>query len=342
MTLAVTDEHLQLAESVRALAARLCPPESVRAAADSADAGTASYRDTLAPGLAEQGLLGLHVPEADGGQGFGLSELTVAAEELGRALMPGSFVPTVLASAVLIAGGVTGKLVSSLADGSATAAVALDAEMHGESGSPTAALPSTAPRPWCSARPARTWSCVPVSAVEQDTVWVAIDAADLQITPLDGLDLTRQLGRVEADGVVVPGQPPAAPAQVGQLVRQLAAVILGAEAVGIAGWAVHTAAEYAKIRHQFGRPIGQFQAVKHRCARMLVAVEQAAAAVWDAARALDEPASARSAGHDVRRGRRGRARRPTPRSAARTSASRCSAASGSPGSTTRTCTTAGR
>src|ERR1700722_16019724 len=131
MTLAVTDEHQQLAASVRALAARLCPPEAVRAAANSADAGTASYRDALAPGLAEQGLLGLHVPEADGGQGFGLSELAVATEELGRALMPGGFLPTVLASAILRAGGVTGKLVSSLADGSATAAGAfLDAERH--------------------------------------------------------------------------------------------------------------------------------------------------------------------------------------------------------------------
>ena len=68
-------------------------------------------------------------------------------------------------------------------------------------------------------------------------------------------------------------------------VTALAATLFGAEACGIAGWAVHTAAEYAKIRHQFGRPIGQFQAVKHRCAWMLTAAEQAAAAVWDAARA---------------------------------------------------------
>ena len=51
----------------------------------------------------------------------------------------------------------------------------------------------------------------------------------------------------------------------------------------MAGWAVRTAADYARIRHQFGRPIGQFQAVKHRCARMLTAAEQAAAAAWDAA-----------------------------------------------------------
>ncbi len=157
MTLAVTDEHLQLAESVRALAARLCPPGFARAAADSADAGTASYRDALAPGLAEQGLLGLHVPEADGGQGFGLPELTVAIEDLGRALVPGGFVPTVLASAVLIAGGLTGKLVGSLADGSATAAVALTAELDAEPGTDDALVVSGSAS-LCSARRTRTWS----------------------------------------------------------------------------------------------------------------------------------------------------------------------------------------
>ncbi len=67
-------------------------------------------------------------------------------------------------------------------------------------------------------------------------------------------------------------------------VTSLAAILYGAEACGLADWAVQTAADYAKLRHQFGRPIGQFQAVKHRCARMLMAAEQAAAAVWDAAR----------------------------------------------------------
>jgi alkylation response protein AidB-like acyl-CoA dehydrogenase len=288
MTLAVSDEHRQLAESVRALAARLCPPESVRAAANGPDAGAAAYRDAVAPALAEQGLLGLHLPEADGGQGFGLAELAVAAEELGRALVPGSFLPTVLASAVLRAGGVTGKLVSSLADGSATAAVAfLDAEMHAlEQPDGSFLIDGTAPV--VLGAPGADLILVPVQP-SQDTAYVAIDAADLHITPLDGLDLTRPVGRVEADGVIVPASRQLLWYK-SDVVRLLAAVIFGAEAVGIARWAVETAAEYAKLRHQFGRPIGQFQAVKHRCARMLVALEQAAAAVWDAARALDEPA----------------------------------------------------
>ena len=101
-------------------------------------------------------------------------------------------------------------------------------------------------------------------------------------------------------------------------VTSLAAILFGAEACGIADWAVHTAAEYAKIRHQFGRPIGQFQAVKHRCARMLTGAEQAAAAVWDAARTPPGPdrefAAAVAAVVAVdARGRRGERLHPDPR-----------------------------
>ncbi len=84
---------------------RNSPATVLRAAADGPDRGAALYRDSLGPSLAGQGLLGLHVPERDGGQGFGLTELSVALEELGRALVPGSFAPTVLASAVLISAG---------------------------------------------------------------------------------------------------------------------------------------------------------------------------------------------------------------------------------------------
>ena len=131
MALGLTEEHLQLAETVRGWAQRHCPPETVRAAADGPDSGSALYLESLAPGLAEQGLLGLHVPEEDGGQGFGLPELTVALEELGRALVPGAFLPTVFASAVLVAAGVTGKLVTGLADGSKAGAVGLAAGLTG-------------------------------------------------------------------------------------------------------------------------------------------------------------------------------------------------------------------
>jgi alkylation response protein AidB-like acyl-CoA dehydrogenase len=297
MALALTEEHVQLAESVRSWTERHSPPEIARQAVDGGDGGTAHYRDKLAHSLAEQGLLGLHVPEADGGQGFGLPELAVAAEQLGRALVPGDFVPTTLASAVLVAAGVSGKLVAWIADGSHTAAVALTADMAADPGQ-DGGLVITGTARLVLGAVAADLIILPVRR-DGDTAWVAADAASLQVTTVGSLDLTRQLGSVRADGVLVPADRVLTGLTTGT-VASLAAVLLGAEAVGIADWAVQTAADYAKMRRQFGRPIGQFQGVKHRCARMLVAAEQAAAAVWDAARAAGTAARAASdAGRDV-------------------------------------------
>src|SRR5689334_2861994 len=132
MSLALTEEHLALADSVRGWAGHTAPATTIRAVVDAEDHGAAVYRDTLRPGLAAQGLLGLHVPEALGGQGYGLPELAVATEELGRAMVPGGFLPTALAGAIL-ASAVTGgegtsgleSLVKELAAGTLTAAVGL-------------------------------------------------------------------------------------------------------------------------------------------------------------------------------------------------------------------------
>jgi alkylation response protein AidB-like acyl-CoA dehydrogenase len=302
MALGLTTEHLDLAAAVRGWSRRHCPPDIARAAAESSDAGMRRYRAETAPGLAEQGLFGLHLPENSGGQGSGLPELAVALEELGRALLPGAFLPTVLASAVLAevasqadrnesdgrarAASVAAKLLPGFADGSLTGTVSLasgltatpgpDGELiiRGESGPVLAG--SMADLIIASVR------------TPDDEVWVVLEAAGLDVAVLDAVDLTRPIARVRADAVrvavdrVLTGLDRSS-------VTSLAAILFGAEACGIAEWAVQTATEYAKIRHQFGRPIGQFQAVKHRCARMLTGAEQAAAAVWDAARAPSGP-----------------------------------------------------
>ena len=284
MTLGLTPEHLELAASVEGWAARHSPPAVVRAAVEGGDAGAARYRGELAPALADQGLLGLHLAESDGGQGFGLPELAIATAELGCALLPGAFLPTVLASSVLsAAGGPTANLIAKLADGSLTGTVCLAKGLTGQPGK-SGLLVTGEAGPVLAAAMAE----VIVTAVElpKGEAWVVLDSADLRVTAADGVDLTRPLASIAADAVHVPADRVLAGVDRTEI-TSLAATLFGAEACGIASWAVRTAADYAKIRHQFGRPIGQFQAVKHRCARMLTGAEQAEATVWDAARAPD-------------------------------------------------------
>src|SRR5258708_5089110 len=204
MALALTPEHAQLAESVRGWAARNSPPPTVRAAADGPDCAAALYRDTLGPGPAGPGLPRPPVAPAAGGQGFGLAELSVAVEELGRALVPGSFVPTVLASAVLISAGQTGKVVSALADGSGNGAVTLSQSLQAAAAPGGSLVVTGTTEPVLGAAGADV-VIAPVN-LDADTIWVAMDAASLEITPVESLDLTRQLGRGRADGVVVPSE----------------------------------------------------------------------------------------------------------------------------------------
>jgi alkylation response protein AidB-like acyl-CoA dehydrogenase len=289
MGLAVTEEHQALADSVRGWAERNADAGTRRAAAGAPDGGTARYQESARPALAAQGLLGLHLAESQGGQGFGLAELAIAVAELGRALLPGGYLPTVLASAALAAAGADGKLVTSLADGTQSGAVSLAAGMTARPGGDGGLVLDGSCAPVLGGSLADL-VIMPVATGAGET-WVAVDEAELDVTPLDSLDLTRSVARVTADGLRVPAERVLD--GLGRTeVTGLAATLLGAEAAGISGWAVSTAAEYAKIRRQFGRPIGQFQAVKHRCARMLTQAEQADATVWDAARALDSAATA--------------------------------------------------
>jgi alkylation response protein AidB-like acyl-CoA dehydrogenase len=272
VSIGVTEEHAALATSVRAFAQR-----HITRLPDRDDTGRPAYWEALAG----PGLLGLHLPEHTGGQGFSVLELSIAVEEMGRVLAPGPYVPTVLASAVINTASVGHDAVlRDLATGARTGAVSLEPGVTGRhEGDSLVLAGATGP---VAGGLAADVLVFPVRTGDEE-VWAVADRPAAE--PLDGLDLTRDLARFSLDGVVLPaGQVLTGVTRAGVL--GLAAVILGAEACGLAGWAVETAAEYARTREQFGRPIGQFQGIKHKCARMLVELERARAAIWDAACAV--------------------------------------------------------
>lgn len=290
MGIGITREQRELAEAVRGWIARAVPPEEVRKLLDSPGEGRPPYWD----GLAAQGLLGVHLPEAYGGGGGDLLDLAVVVEETARAVLPGPYVPSLIASLVLVRAGAdeagADQLVRALASGERVGAVAFGV------GALTAVscegggylLDGVAP-PVLSGADADLL-ILAASDGARGVVRVAVDAADLVVRAHESADPTRATAEVRADGVRVPADRVLPIEAVDSaLVRDLAAVVLAADACGTAAWALHAASEYAKVREQFGRPIGRFQGVKHLCADMLVRVERARALTWDAARAVQEP-----------------------------------------------------
>ena len=270
----ISEEHVALRDTARRWTASHCPPSVPRAALD-------AEAEALPPfwtELGELGWFGLHLPEADGGQGYGIAELAIVLEELGRACAPGPFLPTVVAAAALDRFGTSGLHRSLLGD------IAAGRVVVGMGGCPSLEVGDGAVT--------GTWDAVPGAGLadvlllplpaEDGERWITLDAGAVTVEPQASLDRTRRVARVTASGVRLDPDrivgSPAGPAGV----SGLGVLLHSAEAVGMAAWCVECAADYAKVREQFGRPIGQFQGVKHRCADMLCALEQARAAVWDA------------------------------------------------------------
>lgn len=280
MSIAITPEHYELADSVRSLVARVAPSEVLHAALESPVENPPPYWQAAA----EQGLQGVHLAESVGGQGFGILELAVVLAEFGYGAVPGPFVPSAIASALIAAHDPQAKVLAELATGAAIAAYALDsgltATRHGD---------VLVIRGEVRAVPAAAQASVLVLpvAIESRDEWVVLRNDQLEIEAVKSLDPLRPIAHVRANAVDVSDD-----ALLSNLTmttaHALMSTLLSAEAVGVARWATDTASAYAKIREQFGRPIGQFQAIKRKCAEMIADTERATAAVWDAARALDD------------------------------------------------------
>jgi alkylation response protein AidB-like acyl-CoA dehydrogenase len=296
MPIAVTEEHESLRRTAQRWLETHSPPTEPRALAEAVPTPSAVPLSSELPPvwekMAAQGWLGLHIAEEDGGQGFTLAEVAVVLEELGAALFPGPVLPTFLVSAALARhadADTRRRLLPGLADGSLTAAVALGASVDADRSGDGSIVLRGAVRPVLGL-PEAPLVLVPLAGPAE---WCLLDRSllgdALRAGALPALDPTRSLGVLEFAGgaltlpaggqVLIPDET----------VRSLALVLSAAESAGLARWCLDTASDYAKVRVQFGRPIGQFQAVKHALADMLVAVEQCAAVAWDAAAAWSEP-----------------------------------------------------
>ncbi len=289
MPIALSDEHEELRRSARRWLDAHCPPSVPRALLD-------AETEELQPvwkELAAEGWIGTHVSESLGGDGFGLLELSVILEETGWSMLPGPLLPTVVAASAL-ASHVPAEhargLLAGVIDGSTPVGLALGPEALtiAESGADGALVVSGTLRPVLGAQTAAL-VLAPAHGGDDHVVWCVLDLATAggaaTATPLASLDATRRVGAVEVSRLSVPVDHQL-PDFTGEQLRRLLTVLLAAEHVGGARWCLETANEYAKARVQFGRPIGQFQAVKHRLADMAVRLEQMTAVVWDAAGAL--------------------------------------------------------
>jgi alkylation response protein AidB-like acyl-CoA dehydrogenase len=253
--------------------------------------------------MAQLGWLGLSLPEAHGGSGLGMVETALLLEELGHAACPGAYWPTVLAGIAIAEAGSDAqkkRWLPAIATGEARATTAfLDGDLDWNPEIVTTRARKTAKGwalsgekrfvPWAHVAdvmlvPARTKEGVTLFALEPS-------ARGLSLSPVAGMDLATRWVHVKLDGVAVPadavvGAPGQAVALLTGLLRR-GAVGAAAEMLGASRRCLEMAVGYAKVREQFGQPIGSFQAIRHKCAEMLVEVENSHSATYYAAWALD-------------------------------------------------------
>jgi alkylation response protein AidB-like acyl-CoA dehydrogenase len=294
-----SDTETELRGAVRGLLDDKAPWRDVLARTETGQTYDDKLWHTLA---AEVGCAGLLIPEEHGGAGASYREAAVVAEELGRSVAPVPFLGSaVIATAALLAAGDT-TLLPDLASGAITAtlAVPFSARPYSAAGEqrpdPTARLdapePGDGPGDYrltgtitavADALPADVL-LIPADSVPYALYAVQAGAPGVGKRPLVSLDMTRQLCEIRLD------QAPARQVAVGPAAEQAVAAgllagagILASEQFGLAEMCLGTTVSYVKERHQFARPVGGFQAIKHRLADLWVQVTQARAAARNAA-----------------------------------------------------------
>jgi alkylation response protein AidB-like acyl-CoA dehydrogenase len=283
MRFELTDDQQAIQRTAREFLASRYPAEEVRRLAIEDERG---FTDEQWRAIAELGWPALVVAEDDGGLGLGVVELAVLQEQLGYALAPTPLLSTVAAALVIGAAGSAEQR-----------AEWLPALAEGERRGTVAPLPPAGGLEADGGALSATLEAVPdaggadllvVPSGHARLAVVDLHAGGVAVEPARGLDPTRRLFTVtldDAPAATLSGDDPE-----GRLARarDVIAVAVAAESVGVAQRAMEMAVEHARDRQQFGRPIGVFQAVSHPCAQMLLEVEGARSAVLFAAWALDD------------------------------------------------------
>ncbi|OBG35882.1 acyl-CoA dehydrogenase [Mycobacterium sp. E3198] len=269
MVATVTDEQFAARALVRDWARSSGSSEAVRAV----EQGDPDAWRPVFAGVAELGLFGVAIPEDRGGAGGSIEDLCAMVEEAAKALIAGPVATTALATLVVD----DPDLLAALASGERFAGVALEGDVRLDG----AAARASGTLPWVLGGAEGAVVLLP-----SDGKWLLVDtgADGVKVEPLTAADFSRPLARVVLTSAAVTVLGAAE-----RRVEELAATVLAAEAAGITRWSLDTAVAYAKVREQFGKPIGSFQAVKHLCAEMLCRAEQAEVAAADAARAAADP-----------------------------------------------------
>lgn len=284
MVVALTDEQLQLTDSMAGFAKRHGGLDLTRTRFDAIAAG---HRPDFWDALVGRGLHAVHLPEHLGGQGGTLAEAACVLDAAGHGLLPGPLLPTVIAGAVLataIGEPAAALLEAIVAGGTAALVLPADGEIRA----------TTADGGWRldgSAGPHLGLCAADIIVLGARTeagepLWFALhtDTPGLTVQAQTSTDLTRDVGTLDCRGVHT------ADALAG--VDEATAVgitvgMMAAEAAGIARWCVDNVVAYLKVREQFGRPIGSFQALQHKAAMLYITSELAAASAWDAVRGAD-------------------------------------------------------
>jgi alkylation response protein AidB-like acyl-CoA dehydrogenase len=299
MNFSFSEDQVLLRNSVRAALDEQCTAARVRALMDD----PRGYDESLWSEMAKLGWLGLPFPEEQGGAGLGLVELCLVLEEMGRAAYPGPyFASVVLGGLGLMLGGSAAqkeRWLPAIASGQSRASAALLEDGLDWDPAATAATATRSGDGWRLTGIKRfvPWAhvadvvLVPARSPEGLSLFlVDPKSAGITLSPMVGIDLTNRWSEMRLDKVAVGpdailGEPGSAEALLDSLLRR-AAVMSSAEMLGAARRCLDMSVEYVKVREQFGQPVGSFQAIRHRCAEMLLEVENAHAAVYYAAWAL--------------------------------------------------------